>query len=285
MAPNGPSVWSRTGNRQSSIGTGVYAFERRNSGMKLREATRDDGEAIRRIARDSMEASYSLSPRAIESAITEWYDTDGIATKIDEPDALLLVAEDEGEIRGFSESDLVTDGGNGDLLWLHVDPAYRGEGIGTELFEATREALFDMGASQLRAKVIEDNAEGNDFYEDFDFEMVDTDEVEIDDETYVENIYMKAGTAAADSEPDIAEGPVTTPDGQEMYVNEEEVERGSKGPFFTSYTQPDFGEEHKYGYFCANCETLDNAMDTMGRVKCNDCGNLRKATRWDATYG
>ena len=253
--------------------------------MNIREATHDDGEAIRRIARDSMEASYSLSPRAIESAITEWYDEDGITTKIDESDALLLVAEDEGEIRGFSESDLVTEGGNGDLLWLHVDPAYRGEGIGTELFEATREALFDMGAAQLRAKVIEDNAEGNDFYEDFDFEMVDTDEVTIDDETYVENIYMRAGTATADSEPDVAEGPVTTPDGREMYVNEDEVERGSKGPFFTSYTQPDFDEDHKYGYFCANCETLDNAMDTMGRVKCNDCGNLRKATRWDATYG
>ncbi|HET7324804.1 MAG TPA: DUF5816 domain-containing protein, partial [Halococcus sp.] len=46
-----------------------------------------------------------------------------------------------------------------------------------------------------------------------------------------------------------------------------------------------FDESDKYGYFCANCETLDNAMDTMGRVKCNECGNLRKATRWDATYG
>ncbi|WP_049903246.1 GNAT family N-acetyltransferase [Halococcus agarilyticus] len=253
--------------------------------MEIREATRDDGEAIRRIARDSMEASYSLSPRAIESAITEWYDDESLGTTIDEPDALILVAEDEGEVRGFSESDLVAEGGNGDLLWLHVDPAYRGGGVGTELFEATREALFDMGAAQLRAKVIEDNAEGNDFYEDFEFEMVDTDEVTIDDETYRENIYMKAGTVAADPGPDIAEGPVTTPDGQEMYVNEEEIERGSKGPFFTSYTQPDFDEEHKYGYFCANCETLDNAMDTMGRVKCNDCGNLRKATRWDATYG
>lgn len=252
--------------------------------MEIREATAEDGDAIRTIARDSMEASYSLSPRTIEGALTQWYDDGAISRKLDEDDTLLLVADAEGELRGFSESDLVDEGGNGDVLWLHIDPAYRGAGIGTELFERTREALFEMGASQLRAKVIEDNAEGNDFYTDFGFERVGTDEVEIDGESYIENIYLQADTA--DIEPTTEpSGPVTTPDGREMYVNEEQVERGSKGPFFTAYTDPEFGEENKYGYFCANCETLDNAMDAMGRVECNECGNLRKATRWDATYG
>ena len=252
--------------------------------MEIREATAEDGDAIRTIARDSMEASYSLSPRAIEGALTQWYDDEAMSRKLDEDDTLVLVAESEGEVRGFSESDLVSEGGNGDVLWLHIDPAYRGAGIGAELFEQTREALFEMGAGQLRTKVIEDNAEGNDFYEDFGFERVGTDEVEIDAESYIENIYLQADTAETDSitEPS---GPVTTPDGREMYVNEEQVERGSNGPFFTAYTDPEFGEENKYGYFCANCETLDNAMDAMGRVECNECGNRRKATRWDATYG
>ena len=253
--------------------------------MEIREANTGDGEAIRQIARDSMEASYSLSPRAIDGAITQWYDEETLGEKLDEPDTLFLVATEDGEVRGFAEGDLVSEGGNGDLLWLHVDPAYRGSGVGTELFEHTRESLLDMGAAQLRAKVLEDNAEGNDFYEDFGFEQVDTDKVDIDDETYVENIYVKAGTAEVDVEPDTVGGPVQTPDGREMYVNEAEVERGSQAPFFTTYTDPGFDEEDKYGYFCANCETLDNAMDTMGRVKCNECGNLRKATRWDATYG
>lgn len=253
--------------------------------MDIREAGTADGDAIRQIARDSMESSYSLSPRAIEGAVTQWYDDDTLKTKFDEKDTLFLVAESEGEIRGFSESDLVAEGGNGDLLWLHVDPAHRGTGIGTQLFEQTRETLLDMGAAQLRAKVIEDNEEGNAFYEDFGFVRVGTDEVEIDDEPYIENIYMDSDHAVVDVEPDTIRESVTTPDGREMYVNEEHIERGSKGPFFTAYTDPEFAEEDKYGYFCANCETLDNAMDTMGRVKCNECGNLRKATRWDATYG
>jgi ribosomal protein S18 acetylase RimI-like enzyme len=255
--------------------------------MEIREVTIDDGDAIRRIARDSMEGSYSLSPRAIDGAITQWYDDDRLERKLGEDDYLFLVVEEDEEIRAFSESDLVTEGGNGDLLWLHVDPAYRGAGIGAELFEETRDHLVEMGAAQLRAKVLEDNEEGNEFYESFDFEHVGTDTVDIDDEPYIENIYMKAGTAEATPEEVRKDSPATatTPDGREMYVNSEEVERGEKGPFFTAYTDPSMNEEDKYGYFCANCESLDNAMDTMGRVKCNSCGNLRKATRWDATYG
>jgi ribosomal protein S18 acetylase RimI-like enzyme len=264
--------------------TGVYAIECRTSGMELREATADDGGAIREIARRSLEQSYSLSPRTIDGAISQWYDEEAIETKHDEDDTLLMVAEDEGEVRGFTESDLVNEGGNGDLLWLHVDPDYRSQGIASELFEHTREALFEMGAAQLRAKVLEDNTEGNEFYAAFDFEQVGTDTVEIDDGDYVENIYLHADDV--DVQPTIeSSDPVRTLDDDGLYVNEEQVERGSKGPFLTAYSDPTFDEEHKYGYFCTNCETLDNAMDTMGRVKCNECGNLRKATRWDATHG
>ena len=264
--------------------TGIYADDRQNVGMEIREATRDDGEAIRQVARDSMEASYSLSPRAIDGAITQWYDDEALSGKLDEDDTLLLVAEADGDVRGFTESDLVNEGGNGDLLWLHVDPDYRGRGIGAALFERTREALDEMGAAQLRAKVLDDNSEGNDFYTAYGFEQVGTDTVEIDDGSYVENIYLHADDIEVEPTTESSD-PVRTLDDQGLYVNEKQVERGSKGPFLTAYSDPGFAEEDKYGYFCTNCESLDNAMDTMGRVKCNECGNLRKATRWDATYG
>lgn len=264
--------------------TGIYAGDRRNVGMEIREATRDDGEAIRQVARDSLEASYSLSPRAIDGAITQWYDDEALSGKLDEDDTLLLVAEEDGDVRGFTESDLVNEGGNGDLLWLHVDPDYRGRGIGTALFERTREALDEMGAAQLRAKVLDDNSEGNDFYTAYGFEQVGTDTVEIDDGSYVENIYLHADDVEVEPTTGSSDS-VRTLDDQGLYVNEKQVERGSKGPFLTAYSDPGFAEEDKYGYFCTNCESLDNAMDTMGRVKCNECGNLRKATRWDATYG
>lgn len=74
----------------------------------------------------------------------------------------------------------------------------------------------------------------------------------------------------------------TTPDGDTVYVAREEGDRGSKGPFFVVYCSPD--RERKYGWFCSSCDSLDTAMDTMGRIECNGCGNVRKPTEWDAAH-
>lgn len=74
----------------------------------------------------------------------------------------------------------------------------------------------------------------------------------------------------------------TTADGETVYISRTEGTRGSNGPFFVVYRSPE--GERRYGYLCGNCETLDNAMDSMGRIECNRCGNLRKATEWDAAH-
>jgi hypothetical protein len=75
---------------------------------------------------------------------------------------------------------------------------------------------------------------------------------------------------------------VVTPDGDTLYVARDEAERGAKGPFLPVYRDAD--RERRYGYVCGHCESLDNAMDSMGRVECNDCGNLRKPDEWDAAH-
>lgn len=74
----------------------------------------------------------------------------------------------------------------------------------------------------------------------------------------------------------------TTPEGETVYVARNEGDHGSKGPFFVAYDGPE--RERKYGWFCSNCNTLDTAMDTMGRIECNQCGNVRKPTEWDAAH-
>lgn len=58
--------------------------------------------------------------------------------------------------------------------------------------------------------------------------------------------------------------------------------RGSRGAFYPAYLDPDGGR--RFGWFCANCGSTDAAMDPMGRISCDRCGNRRKATRWDAAY-
>ena len=71
-------------------------------------------------------------------------------------------------------------------------------------------------------------------------------------------------------------------DGETLYVAHDEAERGSKAPFFVVYVTED--RSRRWGYFCSNCETLDTAVDSMGRIQCNGCSNLHKAEEWDAAH-
>ena len=240
--------------------------------MQVRQATRDDADAIRSVARSSMQASYSLSPQDIRGAVKNWYADEPLADKLDDENLVLQVIEFEDEgIVGFSESVLLEN--SGDILWLHVDPMYRGEGIGAELFELTHEVLEERGATELRGRVLADNAEGNEFYEHHGLHRIGEDTVEIGGEEYVENIY---------SERDPEDPQTITYEGKELYVMTTDSDRGSLGPFHSVYSDP-AGEE-KYAYFCTNCESLVTSMDSMGRMECEECGNVRKATRWDSAH-
>ena len=75
---------------------------------------------------------------------------------------------------------------------------------------------------------------------------------------------------------------IRTAEGETIYVDRTTGERGSKGPFFVAYVSE--AGEQRWGFLCGNCETVDNAMDTMGRIECNVCGNLKKADEWDAAH-
>jgi hypothetical protein len=71
-------------------------------------------------------------------------------------------------------------------------------------------------------------------------------------------------------------------EGRRLYVDRSLAERGSKGSFYVVFVSP--ARETRWGYLCGNCETLDNAMDSMGRIECNVCGNYRKPDQWDAAH-
>lgn len=242
--------------------------------MNIRTATPEDGTAVRAIARRSLEASYSLSPQTIESAVTQWYDDEGIVDKLNEPDHVIVVAERDDDVVGFAEGIVVESGGDGDLLWLHVDPDYRDESIGERLYSDIYDQLMEMGATRLRGRVLRDNHSGNDFYEEHGLVKAGDERVDIDGTQYVENIYVE------DEPTDIESVP--TNNGSDVYIDYDDAERGSVAPFLVAYNDTERTE--RYGYFCSNCDSLDIAMDAMGRAECNQCGNQRKATRWDAAY-
>ncbi|AFZ71742.1 GNAT family N-acetyltransferase [Natronobacterium gregoryi] len=248
--------------------------------MKIREATQSDVDAIRSIADRSLGSTYTdfLSEATVSDAIDQWYG-DGFEDDLEDDDTLVLVVERDGDVVAFSQTELVgKPHRTGKLLWLHVDPDHRGDGTGVRLLVRTRETLLEAGAEQVQGFVLADNEGGNQFYRDHGFEKAGKREVEIGSETFTEAVYVESeledeGWGAIDE---------LEVDGETVFISYGEAARGSKSPFYTAYQTED--REKRYGWLCGNCDSLDNAMDTMGRIECNVCGNRRKATRWDASY-
>lgn len=252
--------------------THVYCTPAQTISMNVREARSQDRPAIRDVARRSLLTSYSLSPAAINSAISEWYDENRLKDMLSDEEKQLLVVELDGQVVAFSESELTSEK-SAELLWLQVDPDYRGEGYGKDLYEETRNHLSDRGVSSIQARVLADNAGGNTFYKEQGLSKVGEEEVDIDGTSYVENVYAEIEAEGIEA---------VEADGETVFIDHENTERGSIAPFQVVYTQEQ-GEEI-YGYWCTKCGRMANAMDAMGRIQCDHCGNARKPTRWDASY-
>lgn len=249
--------------------------------MEVRDATADDFEAMRTTAAASMHESYDsfLGPETIDGALEEWYGADTLAAQMEAEGALVFVAEDDDDVVGFVQAEVVSkDPVEGRILWLHVHPDARGDGIGSRLFVRAQEELRQRGAEQITGVVLEGNEVGTAFYEGHGFTRAGDREVEVGDESYAEVLYVEAESGVSEWE-SLDEYDL---DGRPVYVSYSEADRGSKGPLYTAYSDPD--RDRKYGYFCGACHSFDVSMNSMGVVECNECENRRKATRWDASY-
>ncbi|MFB6299872.1 MAG: GNAT family N-acetyltransferase [Halobacteriales archaeon] len=240
--------------------------------MEIRDATAEDGEAIRRVTQASMETSYPLSPSAIEGIVESVYGPESIDGKLDDGDIVLLVAEDGGEIIGVTEGIAVDE--HGDILWLHVEPMRRGEGIAQALHDAVVDRLEAYDVSTIRGRVLAESTDGNAFFERIGYTKVGENRIEIDGTDHIENVYVDEVREDFEA--------ITGPDGQELFVDHDDADRGSKGLFLALYA--DTEREHRYGYYCENCGSPVTAMDSMGGLECGECGNTAKPSRWDAAY-
>ena len=243
--------------------------------MNVREATPEDAAAIRDVAGESLRTSYNaLDDDVIETALEKWYGEEAMSEKFDDENVLFLVVEEEGgTAAGFSQSYIQED--DGQIQWLHVAPDERGAGLGTTLLDVTRDTLAGRGVERITGAVLAANEEGNEFYREHGFTMVDQRTIEVGEEFHAENVY--ADVVVEDGELESVE----TPDGT-LYVDRDDPTRGKLAPFYPAYRSQEGSE--RYGWFCGNCNTVDNAVDTMDRIVCNECGNVHKADRWDAAY-
>lgn len=257
--------------------------------------SRDDRQAITDIARRSMRASYSLSPEQIDAVVEEAFAPDALAEKGNNDDIILVVAREDGEPVGFAEG---TD--DATIRWLHVVPESRGQGVGTRLFDTLYERVATDDS--ITAHVLAENQEGAAFFERFDLEPVEDNQIEIGGQRLVERVFAdttktghepgeanggassdestRAGDATDDRDADIPD--TLSVDGHERSIDREDPESGTLGPLFPVFEDPAL--EELYGFYCGNCGTFTAEVDEQGRVRCGECGNVHRPDDWDDAY-
>jgi ribosomal protein S18 acetylase RimI-like enzyme len=266
--------------------------------MELRESETTDTERVRELAESTITASYALSPQQIEALLEENFGEDQLENTFEDADSVILVAEngvdgEESTIAGVVKATVTEDAG--EVRWLFVDPEHRGNGIGTRLFDTAVETLREQGVEQVSVSTLEANREGGQFPERFGFERTDDRSVEVVGESLVEYVYVESAEtdestseSAADLPNTEAENDTTTAtadDGQQVYLDLAEEDSGTEAPFFVVYTDEEFTDQ--FGYYCANCGSLDTTMDDMGRVECSECSNThaeRSGEAYDDSY-
>jgi ribosomal protein S18 acetylase RimI-like enzyme len=86
-----------------------------------------------------------------------------LGTQLDDPDVVVLVAERDGEVLGYTYAGvegfdyMALRGPAGVLYDIVVDPAHRGQGIGVQLLQATQAALAARGAPRVVLSTAERN--------------------------------------------------------------------------------------------------------------------------------
>lgn len=271
--------------------------------MELREPTPEETERIREMVDSSMTTSYRLSPQQIETITDTEFSDDSLTRMFDDEDAVVIVAENSIDDTEPTVAGIVLGGvedGVGEIRWLFVDPEHRGLEIGTKLFEAATDALRERNVERIQATALEKNTEGEQFFEKLDLERTEERTIELGDESLVEYVYTEPSTTTEttdsaktdagetefpDTELEDGVRTATTEDGQEVYIDtDSDGESGTEAPFFVTYLDEEWGE--RYGYYCANCGSLDVQMDDMERMECSECGNSHApdSDEYDGSY-
>lgn len=245
-----------------------------------------DLDRVREVAERSMTASYDLSPQGIEAILQAEFASERTGDRLESEDAYQFVARSDDGVIGYAEGR--SSDGAGEIRWLHVHPAFRGNGAGTALFEHLVSALEDdLERGVERVRVIA-GVEGEEFVERFGFEQTDQREVEIGDRRIVEHVYTDDADVDdgfdSDAQSSDAAVPetITAEDDNTVYIGEERI-AGVEGPFARTYDDPDRSSE--LGYYCGHCGSTDVSMDSMERLSCGECGNLhRPDDDYDESY-
>jgi ribosomal protein S18 acetylase RimI-like enzyme len=136
-----------------------------NPSIAIRTAEPSDLRAIGRLGALLVRTHHEFDPRRFMAATARTADGYGsyIGTQLDEPNVVVLVAEHDGAVAGYTYAgvegvDYMSLRGPAGVLYdIVVDPEHRKHGVGKALLEATIKALEERGAPQIVLSTAEPN--------------------------------------------------------------------------------------------------------------------------------
>ncbi|MCH8026445.1 MAG: GNAT family N-acetyltransferase [Chloroflexi bacterium] len=136
----------------------------------IRDATPDDELAIAKVHLEARSAGYAdLLDAAYNASLTLEGFSPHWRTRLAESHRRTLVAEVEGEVRGFTRFGSAPNAPMppeaGSLEFIYVLPQYWGTGLGTLLLAAVEEGLAAQGFTSAFLNVYEEKRRARAFYE------------------------------------------------------------------------------------------------------------------------
>lgn len=133
--------------------------------VNIRKAVRDDMRAVGRLGALLVRLHHDFDPRRFMAASPQTEQGYGsfLGTQLADPDVIVLVAEREGEVVGYTYAgvegvDYMSLRGPAGVLYdIVVDPAHRSHGVGRALLDATLAELAARGSPRVVLSTAERN--------------------------------------------------------------------------------------------------------------------------------
>ena len=143
------------------------------SAATIRPATPADLEAIGKLGALLVRTHHDFDPKRFIAPTSRTEKSYGsfLGTQLDEPNIIILVAERDGGLLGYTYAGvegydyMALRGPAGVVYDIVVDPAYRRQGVGGILLDATIEALKARGAPRVVLSTAERNVAAQRLFE------------------------------------------------------------------------------------------------------------------------
>jgi ribosomal protein S18 acetylase RimI-like enzyme len=137
-----------------------------SAAINIRPATAADLPAIGRFGALLVRTHHDFDPKRFLAATSQTEHAYGsfLGTQLDDPNIIILVADRDGDVIGYTYAGVEGNdymslrGPAGVLYDIVVDPAYRKQGVGRTLLDATLEELKARGAPRVVLSTAEKNA-------------------------------------------------------------------------------------------------------------------------------